>query len=78
MRWATLLKAFCRTAIDPAVNTMIVNTTVMLMYVPLQHGTDAVCVPKEALGDIVCANTAMHGVNYYCIWYEHKHKQVTA
>ena len=46
MQRATLFTMFCRTAIDCAVNNTIVNTTVMLMYVLLQLGTDAACVPK--------------------------------
>ena len=52
----------------------------MLMYVPLQRGTEAACMPEEALGDVACANIAMHGVVYHRIWYEykHEHKQLTA
>ena len=48
----------------------------MLMYVPLQHGINAVCMPEAALGGIACTDIAMHGVNYHRTWYEHK--QVTA
>ena len=76
MRWATLLEASHRTAINLAVDTKIVKTSVMLMYVTLQHSTDAACVPEEALGDIVCANIATHKVVYHCTWYEHE--QLTA
>ena len=72
MRWAALFKISYRTVINHAVNTMIINTTVMLMYVLLQRVTDAVCVPEEALGGIACTNIATHGVNYHCTWYEHR------
>ena len=72
MRRAALFKISHRTVINHAVNTMIINITVMLMYVLLQRGTDAVCVPEEALGSIVCTNIATHGVNYHCTWYQHK------
>ena len=74
MRWATLFAMSHRTVIDRAVNTTIINTMVMLMYVLLQHGTDAVCMPKKALGDVACTNIATHGVNYHHTWYEHEHK----
>ena len=76
MRWATLFAMSHRTAIDRAVNTMIVNTMVMLMYVPLQRGTDAACMPRQALGDVACTNITMHGVYYHYTWYEHE--QLTA
>ena len=46
---------------------------VMLLYVLLKHGTDAACVPEEALGDVACANIAMHGVIYHHMWYKHEH-----
>ena len=70
MRWATLFAISHRTAINRAVNTTIVNTMVMLMYVLLQRSTDAACMPRKALGDVMCANIAMHGVNYHCMWYK--------
>ena len=47
---------------------------VMLKYVPLQRGTDAACMPKEALGDIACANIAMHMELITTVWYEYKHE----
>ena len=50
---------------------------VMLMYVPLQCGTEAVCMPRKELGDIVCANIAMHGVVYHYTWYKHEHERLT-
>ena len=61
-----------RTASDCAINTMIKDTRVMLMYVLLQYGTNAVCMPKWALGNVVCANIATHEVNYHHTWYEHE------
>ena len=72
MRQATLFTTSHRTEINRAVDTAIVNTTVMLMYVPLQHGNEAVCMLEEALGNVVCTNITMHGVNYHCTWYEHE------
>ena len=51
MKWATLFKFSHRIAIDYTIDTMIVSTTVMLMYVPLQHSIDAVCMPRKARGD---------------------------
>ena len=78
MGQATLFAISHRTAINHAIDTTIINTMVMLMYMPLEHGTDAVCMPEEALGDVACTNIAMHGVNYHCMWYEHEHKRVTA
>ena len=72
MRPATLFATSHRTAIDRGVNTTIVNPVVMLMYVPLQHGTDAVCMPRKALGEIAYTNIATHGVNYHCTWYKHE------
>ena len=74
MRWATLFKLPHRIVINCTVDTTIVSTMVMLMYVPLQRGFDAACMPKEALSDAVCANIAIHGVNYHCTWYMHEHK----
>ena len=47
MRWATLFKLSHRIVIDHTIDTSIINTTVMLKYVPLQHGTDAACMPKS-------------------------------
>ena len=44
----------------------------MLMYVPLKNGTNAVCMPKWALGDFLCTNIATHGVVYHRTWYEHE------
>ena len=46
VQWATLVTMSHRTAIYRAINTMIVNTMVMLMYVPLQHGTNVACVAR--------------------------------
>ena len=77
MRWATLFKLSCKIVIECTVDTTIINTTVMLKYIPLQHGADAGCMPEEALGDIACANLAMHGVNYHCTGYKHEHEQLT-
>ena len=77
MIWATLVIISCRTVINRAANTTIVNTTVMLMYVLLQHGTDAACLLEEALDDAACTNIATHRGNYHHMWYEHKHKQLT-
>ena len=74
MRWATLFKMSRRIVIDCTIDTMIVNNPIMLMYVLLQHGTDAGCLPEEALGDLACANLAMHGVNYHCTGYKHEHE----
>ena len=65
MRWETLLKLSHRIVIDHTIDTTIISTMVMLMYVPLQHGTDGACVPRKALGDAACANIAMHGGNYH-------------
>ena len=47
MRQATLFATSCRTVIDHSVNTTIINTIVMLMYVPLQHDTDAACLNRH-------------------------------
>ena len=47
MRWTTLFKTSRRTVVNRAVDTMIVNTTVMLMYVLLQCGTDAACLNRN-------------------------------
>ena len=74
MRWAILFELSRRTVINRAANTTIESTMVLLMYVPLQHGTDAACMPRKAPGDIASANIDTHGVNYHCTWYEHKHK----
>ena len=74
MRQATLFKLSSRIVIDRTIYTIIVNTTVMLKYVPLQHSFDAGCVPEEALGDVACANFATHGVNYHSTRYKHEHK----
>ena len=76
----TLFAMPCRIVIDHAIDTTIISTMVMLMYVLLQHATDAACVPAEALGNVASANIAMHGVNYHHTWYEykHKHEQLTA
>ena len=71
MKWITLFETSRRTAINHAVDTTIINTMVMLMYVPLQRGTEAASMPKEAFGDIVCTNIATHGVNYHHKWYGH-------
>ena len=49
MRWVTFSTISRRTSINRVVNTTIVNTMVMLMYIPLQHGTDAACMPKKHL-----------------------------
>ena len=73
MKWKFFFKTSCRTAINHTINTMIVNTTVMLVYVLLQHGIDAAYVPEEALGDVACTNIATHGVNYHCTRYKHEH-----
>ena len=40
-----------RLAIDHAFDNMV-----MLIYVPLQHGTNTVCMLSMLLGDIECAN----------------------
>ena len=47
MRWATLFAMSHRTVIDRAVDTMIVNTMVMLMYVLLQRGTNTACLNRH-------------------------------
>ena len=66
MKQATLFAISRRTVIDQAVNITITNTTVMLMYVWLPHGTNAACLPRKALGDVACANIAMYeAVNHY-------------
>ena len=65
MRWATLFKMSHRIVIDRTVDTTIVSTMVMLMYVLLQHNTDASCMPRKALGDAACTNIATHGGNYH-------------
>ena len=44
MRWTILFKLSHRTVINRAVDTTIVNTTVMLKNVPLQPSTDAACL----------------------------------
>ena len=72
MRWATVLEASCGTAINRTVDTKIVNTMVIQMHVPLQRGTDAVCMPEEAFGDAACANIAMQEVIYHRTWNEHE------
>ena len=78
MRWATLFKMSDRIAINNTVNTIIINTKVMLMYVLLLRGTDAANVPEEALGDVACVNIATHGVVYHHMWFEHEYKRLTA
>ena len=55
-----------RIAINHAVDTTIKNTMVMLMYVPLQRGTNAAYMPTKALGEAACTNIAMYRVNYHC------------
>ena len=72
IKWATLFEMSRRTPIDCVVDTTIVNTTVMLMYILLQHGADAACMLEVVLGDTACKNLATHGVNYHCTWYEHE------
>ena len=47
MKWAALFTMSHRTVIDCAVDTTIVNTTVILMYVPLQCGTDSACLNRH-------------------------------
>ena len=47
MRQATLFKLSHRIVIDRTVNTTIVNTMVMLKYVPLQRGTDTACLERH-------------------------------
>ena len=44
MRWAILFELSHRIVIDRTIDTSIINTTVMLKYVLLQHGTDAACL----------------------------------
>ena len=47
MRRATLFKLSRRIVINRTINTIIVNTTVMLNYVLPQRGTDAACLNRH-------------------------------
>ena len=47
MRWATLFAMSRRTMINCAVDTTIINTMALLMYVLLQHDTNAACLNRH-------------------------------
>ena len=49
MRWVTLSAISRRTSINRVVDTTIVNTTVILMYILLQCGTESAYMSEEAL-----------------------------